>query len=407
MSQPATEPATRRRGPRRRWIILTAVVALIGLGVGAWWFWLRPAPTSQAATRTFTATAESATRTQTVSLSGTLSPRTSAALTFDVSGTVTTVYVEAGDSVKKGEKLARIDDTALRNAATLAEANLDAAEATLDDISDSGTTAAVKAARARVDSAEASLASAQDDLEQAVLRSPITGTVASLDLAVGDSTGGSSSSGGQSTTGTTQSSAQIVVISTQTWKVEGSVGSADLAALKAGQSAAITVDGASEALEGTVASVGIVATSSSDGSATFPVVLSVSGKHPDLYSGTTATAVVTTGEFPDVLTVPTQAITTTADGKAVVQKVVGSGTEETEVELGTVFGDATQITSGLSVGDEVQISITMPQRSSDADSQGSGGLFGGGMSGGGGGAPPAGGGAPGGGAPGGGQGGGR
>ena len=131
--------------------------------------------------------------------------------------------------------------------------------------------------------------------------------------------------------------------------------------LKAGQEAKVTANGTE--IDATVASVGIVATSTSDGAATFPIVLNLSGTHTDLFSGTTATAVITTGSYPDVLTVPTQAITT-KDGATVVTKISDGATTSVEVEVGRVFGSNTEVTSGLAEGDQVQITFSRPSSTS-------------------------------------------
>lgn len=412
MSLPATDtpasdeaPPRRKRLTRRRLIGLIAVVLVLGIGLTAFLL-LRPqgSPEAQGRSRTFTAQAELGTQTLTVGLTGTLAPQTQANLNFPVSGTVTKVYVSAGDTVKKGDKLARVDDGDLQNALKLAKANLATAEANLDDVEDDGSSAAIAAAKAQVRSAKASVTSAQDDLDNAVLRSTIGGTVASVDLSVGDTvtSGGGAGGSGGSTLGSTSSTstAQVVVIATDRWKLAGTVGSSDLGSLKAGQAVAVTPDGASQPIDGEVASVGIVATSNSDGSATFPVEINLTGDHPELFSGTTASATITVAEYPDVLTVPTLAIRT-ADGRSVVTKVDGDRTSEAEVTVGRVFGDATEITAGLSAGDTVQISFTMPDATSETGTN-SDGFPGGGFPGGeggfpgGGGAPPGGEGSPGG-----------
>ncbi len=401
---PATEeapPPRKRRWTKRRTIGLVAVIVVLGIGLTVFLL-LRPQSNAEAQSRSrsFTAQAEKGTQTQTVGLTGTLAPQTQANLNFSVAGTVTKVYVTAGDTVKKGDKLARLDDGDLQNALKLAKANLATAEANLDDTEDSGSSAAITAAKAQVRSAKAAVTSAQDDLDNAVLRSTINGTVASVDLSVGDTVSSGSSGGntGNSTANggtTTSTSAEVVVISTDKWKLDGTVGSSDLGDLATGQSVSVTPDGASEPIDGTVASVGIVATSSSDGSATFPVVINLEGKHPDLFSGTTASATITIAEYPDVLTVPTLAITT-AEGKSVVTKVDGQTTSQVEVTVGRVFGEATEITAGLAEGDTVQISFTMPdtQTTDESGFPGGGGGFPGGGGGfpGGGGEPPAGGG---------------
>lgn len=397
-TEAAATPRRRFRMTPKRWIGLALAVALLaGAGVGTYLL-LRPKTT---AATTFSRTVEVAkgTQTQTVTLDGTLSPRTQSDVNFTVSGTVTSVKVTSGDKVTKGQKLARIDDSELQNAVDLAEANVTTAKANLSEVYDNdGSSAAITSAKAQVTSAQAALASAQDDLDAAVLRSPISGTVASVNLEVGDtvgsSSGGSASSGSASTTSST-SSAQFVIIGTSTWKVEGSVGAADLGSVKAGQAVSVTTDATTDPLTGTVASVGIVATSTSDdGTATFPVVITLSGTHTDLYSGTTATAVITTGTYDDVLTVPTAAIRT-ENGKTVVTKVTDGTNSTVEVEVGTVFGSSTQVTSGLSEGDTVLITFTRPSSTSTSSTEQQGGGFGGGFGGGldgggppGGGAPP-------------------
>ncbi|MFT3834542.1 MAG: biotin/lipoyl-binding protein [Micropruina sp.] len=407
--------STKRRRLRlsgRKWLWLSvAVVVLIAGGVGAYLL-MRPGRTNQAQAITRTVQATLGTQTRTVTVDGTLSPRKQSDVNFAVSGTITRVYVKAGDKVTKNQKLARVDDTELVNAVDLARANLTTAQANYTEVVDNdGSSAAIASANAQVRSARASLTSAQQNLNAAVLRSPIAGTVAAVTAEEGDSVSGSSastSSSNRSTTGNSSSStsssnsgsagtAQFSVISTASWKLAGSVGSADLGSLKPGQAVQVTPSGASEAIKGTVASVGIVATSTSDGSATFPVVVNLSGTHTGLFSGTTASGVVTIGSYPDVLTVPTAAIRT-ENGKAVVTKLDGTTASTVEVTVGRVFGAETEITKGLAAGDSVQITFVRPTGTSTTGTQGQGGPgggfgggFGGGGLGGGGGQPPGGG----------------
>jgi macrolide-specific efflux system membrane fusion protein len=394
-------PRRRFRMTWKKWLgVGLAAVLLAAAGVGTYLV-LRPSTTSPA---TFTRTAQVArgTQTQTVTLDGTLSPRTQSDVNFTVSGTVTRVLVKAGDRVRKGEKLAVIDDADLQNAVDLAGANLTTAEANLDEVVDNdGSSAAITSAKAQVRSARAALTAARQDLADAVLRSPRSGTVASVSLEVGDTVGGSSgsSSGGSSSANSATSTsatgtAQVVVIGTSTWKLEGTVGAADLGSVKTGQSVSVTTDATTGALKGTVASVGIVSSSTSDdGTAAFPVVITLSGTHSHLYSGTTATAVITTGSYDDVLTVPTAAIRA-ENGATVVTRVVDGQNTTTAVEVGKVFGSYTEVTSGLSDGDTVLISVTRPSSTSTSGTgQNQGPAFGG-LGGGLDGGPPAGGGAP-------------
>ncbi len=393
---PADTPDAPEGGRRRRmtWkkglaVGLAAVVVLGGAGAGTFVL-LGSGEADAADTLSRTAEVERGTQTLSVSLDATLSPQKESEVNFAVSGTVTKVKVEAGDTVKKGQKLAVVDDSDLQNAVDLAEADLTTARANRTDVydNDDSSTAAKRSATAQVTSAVAALASAEDDLDDAALRSPIAGTVASVNVEVGDSTASTSSS--------EAGSAPFVIIATAKWKVEGEIGAADLSSVKAGQEATITTDATTDELTGTVSSVGIVATSTSeDGTATFPVEITLKGRHSDLYSGTTATAVITVGSYEDVLTVPTAAVRTENDTTVVT--TVADGTNSTvEVEVGMVFGSYTEITSGLNEGDSVLITITRPDPTSTASGEEDSGLFGsgppaggGGMDGGG---PPAGGG---------------
>lgn len=383
-------PRKRRRMTWQKWLALGigVVVVLGGAGVGTFLL-LRGDQTAPTQTFSRTVQVEKGTQTLTVSLDGTLRPQKESDVNFAVAGTVTRVKVTAGETVTKGQKLARIDDSELQNAVDLAEANLTAARANLTEVYDSsGSSAAIRSAKASVTSAAAALTSARDDLENATLRSPITGTVASVGVEVGDTVGASSTSVSKSsststTSSSSSSSTQFVIIATAKWKVEGGIGAADLGSVKAGQKVSVTTDATTDALTGTVASVGIVATStSSNGTATFPVEITLGGTHSDLYSGTTATAVITTGTYPDVLTVPTAAIRT-ENGQTVVTRVTNGTDATVQVEVGTVFGSSTQITGGLSEGDSVLITFTRPNSTSTSSSgDRSGGGFGGGFGGG-------------------------
>ncbi|MDR1236807.1 MAG: efflux RND transporter periplasmic adaptor subunit [Propionibacteriaceae bacterium] len=372
-------PPVKKSSRRKRWLIIGIAAAVVVAGIGTTWFLTRPGPAQAMRERVFTAQATRADQTQTVSLSGTLAPKKQADLNFSVTGEVTKVYVKVGDKVAKSAKLARIDSADLSNAVDLAEANLKSAKASYNEAK-SGSTAAKNAAKARVDSAQAALDKAEEDLDSAVLRSTIAGTVAQIGVEAGDQVSGSSGAGalGGSGQGSSSVAAQFVIIATAEWKLAGSVSSADLPQVKVGQAAQISLDNGQEPIEGKVTEVGIVATSSSDGSATFPVTIELSGKHPELYSGTSADATITVAEASDVLTVPTAAISNLGDEAQVILSANGEQTPQV-VTIGRVFGDNTEILTGLEAGDEVVVSAFFGQNSGDGTQVfGGGGMFGGG-----------------------------
>ncbi len=353
---------------RRRWLIVSGigVVVLALAGFGLYQFVLKP--DASATTMTRTATASTQTVQTTVGTTGTLEPKRQADLSFNSSGTVTKVYVSVGDKVEKGDLLARIDDTSLAADVTAAKADLAAAESSLSDLDDDDATdTAIASAKAQVKLKKSDLSQAKSALSAAALRSTISGTVAEVSIAKGDQVGSSSGSSGgaasSSSGSSSSSSAAITVISTNTYVVDTSVGSSDLAKVKVGLQAVITPTGATDSIYGTVKTVGVMASSpsstsgtSSTSTASFPVTIDVTEAQKSLFAGASATVSIIVEQRDNVLVVPTAAIST-VDGKTVVQKVVNGSTTQTEVTIGSTYGNQTEITKGLSNGDEVQISF--------------------------------------------------
>src|SRR6185312_3560203 len=89
--------------------ILTAIAVVVLLIIG---FILRPKPVLQIATQKI----EPTTLTQTVSVSGSVIAKSTANLTFPISGTISWVGVKTGDTVSAYQTIATLDErTALKN----------------------------------------------------------------------------------------------------------------------------------------------------------------------------------------------------------------------------------------------------------------------------------------------------
>jgi macrolide-specific efflux system membrane fusion protein len=336
--------------PRRRLIMAAVAVLLAGC---AWFLW---PSTAQEAPTTVTAEATSSTIKDTVTGSGTLEAARTSELSFASSGTVTAVKVKAGDRVKKGDVLARIDTASLEPALSSAQAQLDSAETTAAN-DGSETTARRAANTAAVASAQAGVAEAQDALDAATLTAPFAGMVATVDIAVGDQAGSS----GSSPTAATEATAAITVISPRSFVVTADVSADDVARITTAMQAEVTPTGATEPLYGTVTAVGKVADVSDSGTATFPVIVTLTGKQDGIYAGTSADVAITVSSRDDVLTVPTAALTTSGD-TTYVDKVTDGATKKTKVEIGETYGPTTEIVSGLKAGDTVSYTreIRMP-----------------------------------------------
>ena len=345
------------RGRRRPWLVVPLALAVAG-GAGVWLM----TRDSSAATEPTTYTVSASTMKETVTASGTIEPRHSADLDFEVSGTVTDVYVDEGDRVTTGQALARVDDDALVATRTAAAASLAAAYSQLDDDQDAGASDTQLAAdQAAIVAARATLTEARRAVADATLRATITGTVASLDLTVGDVVTGVGGSSGTdpAADGSTGTSA-VVLVSSGHYVVDATVASSDVKQLKEGLQAEITPTGVTQTVYGTVESVGLVAETSSSGAAVFPVTIEVTGRRKDLYAGTSADASIIVEQRDDVLTVPSRALETDEDGGTYVTKVVDGEGVKTPVEVGTAYGMSTEITSGLEEGDVVEIPSFTP-----------------------------------------------
>jgi multidrug efflux pump subunit AcrA (membrane-fusion protein) len=335
----------RLRSVRRRWLVLGLIVVLAGAGA---WYQLKPDPGS--GTTSVTATVSRGTYKSTVTATGTIAPKKNVDLAFTSSGTVTQVAVEPGDVVEQGDVLAKIDDSALIAERDAAQAQLTAARTQLSEDS-GGSSSQVSADTASVASAESALTQAQDAVDNATLRAPFTGTISAVSYAVGDVAG---SGGNQPAADSSSSSSGITVISPHKLLVNANVSSTDVSSLKTGMQAEITPTGGGAVVYGTVTDVGKIATASDSGAAQFPVTISVTGTPSGLYPGSSASVAITTKQATDVLTVPTQALHS-SNGTTFVYVVSGKKRTRTTVTLGTAYGAQTEVKSGLTEGDTVEV----------------------------------------------------
>jgi macrolide-specific efflux system membrane fusion protein len=382
---------------RRKNIIIVAVVVVVAAGAGIG-IWLgtssSAAPALEVTSQTVAVT--TGTMKQTVSTSGTIAPAQQANLNFGVSGKVTGVSVSAGQTVTTGQTLATVDPSALQATVNAAQASLNAAQAKLSsDQSDGASSSQIASDQASVISAQSQLASDQTDLANASLTATIAGTVASVDLSVGQqvSSSGNSGSSGSSASGSSgssssgsnggssggasggasgglsassasssaassstsssssSSSAQIVVISTNTFVVNATVDDTQVGEVKQGNQVVITPSGSTTNVYGTVSSVGLIASESST-VATFPVVIAVTGTPTGIYAGSTATLSIIVKQLNNVVQVPTAAISYSGGQSTVT--VVQNGKHVTRtVSTGESASGETQITSGLTADEKV------------------------------------------------------
>ena len=353
---------------RRRWVAVVLVLAVLAAG-GGYWLSRTGTSSSAAATPTYrTVAAALGTIRESISASGTVAPAQQESLNFPVSGKVTAVDVAAGDAVKAGQVLATVDSAQAQATLAQAKAALADAQARLDsDTTAAATSTQLAADQSAVTAAQGQVTSAQDSLSSASMTSPINGVVASVALTVGQQVSGGSGSGNggsgngssnasnSSNSSNSSASAEILVISTNSWLVNTSVDDTQIGLLAKGDQAQIAIGSSTTPVYGTVTSVGMIATSSS-GVASYPVVVTVTGSPSGLHSGATATVTLIYHQLTDVLTVPTAAVHL-GNGQPYVLQSKNGKQVSTPVTIGLASGGQTQIVAGLAEGDQVLVPV--------------------------------------------------
>ena len=392
-----------RRVPRWAWITVAVTVAAI-IAVSVWTFGYA-IPTQSASARTVVRTATAALRTmeQTVTATGTAAPAVQDAVDFAVPGTVVSVDVKAGDTVKKGQALAKVDTLQLHAAvlqaqATLAQARVSLASAQGADDGTGAAAARLAAASAAVDVDAQAVAQAKTAMSQATLIAPDAGLVTAVTIAVGDRVSGSGSpgaggsgsgssgpaAGGSATAASTGvASGAVTIVGTTAWTVDAAVGETAVSHVSVGEQVELgTADG--RALFGVVSSVGLVP-STTTGSAQYPVTITVTGTGAGLFDGVSVTAAIVYQRRTDVLAVPSAAVTTTAGRSTVAVVGTGGAQTVTAVTVGEVAGGYTEITGGVKEGAAVIVASFVPGAGRTGTTTGRGGAsrFPGGFTGGG------------------------
>jgi macrolide-specific efflux system membrane fusion protein len=443
--------------PRRRRAVLInsvlGVVVLAGAG-GAYAAVHSGSSSSATGGGARVATVTRTTVLATVSGSGSLASPSDAGVNFTTGGTLTEVDVKPGQKVKKGQLLGKVDPTAANETLTQDKASLTAAEANLTKVqagqlpattgnsgssgsstssggssssgSSRGSTATptpttptptptptvdpvqLAQAEAQVTQAQNTVDAAQRAVDGCVLWSPVSGTVASVTGAKGDTVSGTngnaSSSGGGSGAGSSSSSSSsssstsstltgfIVLTNPSGMQVKADFSEADALKVKAGQAATVTLNAESgTVLNAKVLSVSSLPVSSSgsssggggssSGSAVqYAATLTITSDTSNLRTGLSASIQVTTGQATNALSVPTAAVSGTGANRTVLLVGAGGSTTRTSVTVGVEGDSNDQITSGLTEGQQVQI----PQVASAGNGGFPSGVFPGGFGGGGG-----------------------
>ncbi len=200
----------------------------------------------------------------------------------------------------------------------------------------------IAADQAATDSANAQLAEAQQNMAAATLLSPISGTVAEVDLTEGQNASANSST------------AHIVIVGPGEDEVTTAVSDSQVGQVKPGQAVRVSADGSTTPIAGRVSAIGALASTTSSGNASYPVTISLGTPTKQLFAGATASVAITLKTAKAAVTVPTSAVHSVG-AFSFVNTIVNGTPTPTRVSVGVQGADLTQITSGLKAGDQVEL----------------------------------------------------
>ncbi len=317
-----------------------------------------------------------------ITATGTIEPVTSVTVGTQVSGIVSKLYVDYNSIVKKGQVIAELDKTNLTSELNRSRADLTSALSTLSyeqanfnrykTLYDKGLVSAdefetarlsYEKARQTVASSRESVRKAETNLGYATITSPIDGVVLSKSVEEGQ------------TVAASFNTPELFTIAQDltNMRVIADIDEADIGGVNEGQRVSFTVDAfPDDRFEGQVTQVRQQATTSSN-VVTYEVVISAPNDDLKLKPGLTANVTIYTMEKNDVLAIPSKALRFTpneallqkdqkiedVEGDTKVWTLDGNIFKAHKVDIGTSNGMMTEITSGISEGDEIIIDFSI------------------------------------------------
>jgi len=261
-----------------------------------------------------------------------------------VAGRVDELHTIEGDPVEKGQVLAKINDTALRDQYRQAKAALENARSNMDRVTklfERGIAAAKEKEDAGRDlvTAQAVFDTAEVQLSRALVRAPISGTVVKRFVSVGEQVDGTAG----------QPIAQIANF--DPLELTASIQSAYLSAVHEGADAEVTVDAFPDRVfQGKVVSM-LAAVDPATNAVTARV--RIQNSEHILKGGMFATARISGGVHPDALSVPASAMVVTNNQPRVFVVTNNSKVKETKVEPGWRDNGRIEILNGVHAGEWV------------------------------------------------------
>lgn len=285
-----------------------------------------------------------------ISATGTVNAVTNVLVGSQVSGTIAKIFVDFNDRVTEGQVLAQLDPTFLQATVREQQANVERAQAQVNDarrtltrtqelfkqsfVSQAdldGATTAVESAEATLRQSEASLERAQVNLRYATIKTPISGVVVSRNVDVG-----------QTVAASLQAPTLFTIANDlRKMQVQASVDEADIGGVTVGQTVSFRVDAFPEEMYGGTVSQVRLAPTVVQNVVTYQVIIDVDNPQMRLLPGMTATVSIEQDHRDEVLRVPLQALRFTPPqaqtGGARAQASDGPRAERGNGRTGTVW----------------------------------------------------------------------
>jgi HlyD family secretion protein len=262
---------------------------------------------------------------------------------------------EAGERLRNAQSSldvaqAQCDETLpvvqLEAAVTAAQANLDQAQAALDDLLAGPTDEEIASAQAQLDQARLLVDDARASLDDAVITAPYAGVVAAVNVTRGQLVN--------------SSAAAITLVDNTQLHINVSVDELDIAQIEVGQAAVIRPEALNgQVIDGSVTRIAPTSTVS-DGVVTYDVRVDIVGETTlPVRIGMTTEIEIVVGNLDAVMVVPTEAVQ--RDGQAEFVEVLNADNSTTRVAItsGTTVDGLTAVEGDLTEG----ITIIIPQRS--------------------------------------------
>lgn len=259
-------------------------------------------------------------------------------------GKVAGVYADVGQRVSAGEVLVELDSSDLRLQLEKTQIQVEDAKRTAERKKMLYETGAIS--RNEYELAQSSLATLlttlkqnESDLNNSIIRSPISGIVASRNVNIGEFV--------------STSTAAMVVVDIDTVEVTGNLMEDEVNYVKPGQEVDVLVKAVSATpFKGRVTKI---SPSADPKDKTYPIWVSIKNQDLSLKPGMFAEIVLETKKLTGVFAVPNEAITERNGGQKVVFVAEGDKAVERKVKIGLSQDGKTVIVEGLNEGETVII----------------------------------------------------